>query len=417
VNADSELTGIRDALGGATGTKYVYLDLTGSTIETIPANTFGGTSATDYTAALVGVTIPDGVTSIGQQAFLRCANLASVTIPDGVTSIGQQAFGSSGLTSITIPASVTSIGERVFFDANNLTRVVFETGSDIAEENFGDRAIRADSNYGDDTVGLKVVYLDSVSYSWPKAGAYLIEDSGTAAGYPAKYVHKAANTITLPAANVTTLTADTWANGNLPAKGEQLYKFTATVTGTQYIHVSIGTLSRAMVGVCGSDGYGITAPLELPNSYDFYDDYISLTVTPGQTYYIRVEPAYATGGTYKIAFNTTVFPPGTPTLTENTWEDGNIPQNGKNQWFKFTATVTGTQYIHVYLGTLTSLYVNVYNSSGTEVGSETRLSTNSSINRTVTTGETYYIRVRPYSSSYSGTYKIAYNESTTAPAQ
>ena len=38
------------------------------------------------------MTIGNGVTSIGQDAFIYCSNLTSVTIGDGVTSIGQDAF-------------------------------------------------------------------------------------------------------------------------------------------------------------------------------------------------------------------------------------------------------------------------------------------------------------------------------------
>ena len=60
--------------------------------------------------------IPDGVTSIGEDAFCNCSNLTSVTIPDGVTSIGDNTFfGCSNLTSVTIPNSVTSIGWDAFF--------------------------------------------------------------------------------------------------------------------------------------------------------------------------------------------------------------------------------------------------------------------------------------------------------------
>ncbi|MBQ2032784.1 MAG: leucine-rich repeat domain-containing protein, partial [Alistipes sp.] len=70
------------------------------------------------------VTIPDGVTSIGEWAFVNCSGLTSITIPDAVTSIGNCAFSScSGLTAINIPYAVTLIDNQAFAYCRNLTRV------------------------------------------------------------------------------------------------------------------------------------------------------------------------------------------------------------------------------------------------------------------------------------------------------
>lgn len=64
---------------------------------------------------LTSVTISEGITTIGQNAFTECRNLASVSLPNSLVSIGLSAFGyCSALTSITIPSSVTNIDDYAF---------------------------------------------------------------------------------------------------------------------------------------------------------------------------------------------------------------------------------------------------------------------------------------------------------------
>ena len=78
----------------------------------------------DYRSYIKYVTLPDGLTSIGNVAFMYCSALTSITIPNSVTSIGDEAFlGCSSLTSITIPNSVTSIGVCAFAGCYSLTSV------------------------------------------------------------------------------------------------------------------------------------------------------------------------------------------------------------------------------------------------------------------------------------------------------
>ncbi len=71
--------------------------------------------------------------------FSQCYALKSVSIPQGVVSIGLQAFyGCSELTEIRIPAQTVYIGEGAFFACYNLTSVVFENANGwmVGKENL-----------------------------------------------------------------------------------------------------------------------------------------------------------------------------------------------------------------------------------------------------------------------------------------
>ena len=78
-----------------------------------------GDCAFSRCTVMTSVMIPDSVTSIGEYAFSGCSGLTSVTIPKGVTRIENSAFRDcASLTSVTIPRSVTSIGAYVFSGGN-----------------------------------------------------------------------------------------------------------------------------------------------------------------------------------------------------------------------------------------------------------------------------------------------------------
>jgi uncharacterized repeat protein (TIGR02543 family) len=209
------------------------------------------------------------------------------------------------------------------------------------------------------------------------------------------------------------LTENLWADGNLPtSSSQQWFSFTATAS-TQYIHAAFGTMGSLHVQVYDSSGEAVGSETYLYSSG--YGPSTSRTLTAEQTYYIRVRPYGSNSGTYRILFNTTFYPPGVIPLTENQWADGYIATEVGQQWFTFTATAA-TQYIHFSPGTLSRVYVQVYDSSGATVGSVAWAgSNNTNTSRTLTMGQTYYIRVRPYDSTGSGTYRIGFNASTTPP--
>jgi hypothetical protein len=107
-------------------TKFVNLDLSGSTFTSI------GSYAFSACTSLTGIILPNGVDSIQNNAFYDCG-LTSIIIPDSVTSIGDTAFGNCGsLTNVSIGNGVTAIGVS-FNGCSNLTNV--SIGSDVATIN------------------------------------------------------------------------------------------------------------------------------------------------------------------------------------------------------------------------------------------------------------------------------------------
>jgi len=91
-------------------------------------------------STITGITIPNSIKSIGDQAFKSCKNLTDITIPDSVITIGKEAFdGCKNLTGIIIPDSVITIGEEAFEDCKSLASVTIGNGvTSIGKQAFND---------------------------------------------------------------------------------------------------------------------------------------------------------------------------------------------------------------------------------------------------------------------------------------
>jgi len=113
-------------------TKFVSLDLSGSTITSIDASAFS------ECPNLTGIILPNNVESIGNDAFCYCTSLTSINIPDSVTNIGGSAFGNcTSLTSITIPNNITFIAVGAFMDCTSLTSVTIpDSVTSIVQDAF-----------------------------------------------------------------------------------------------------------------------------------------------------------------------------------------------------------------------------------------------------------------------------------------
>ncbi|MCI9031642.1 MAG: leucine-rich repeat protein [Clostridia bacterium] len=92
------------------------------------------TAIAAYAFAEIGftaATIPDGIKTIGANAFKGCTNLKNLSLPDTVKSIGPSAFKyCKALESITVPQKVTSLGTEAFAECTSLTEINFDAECD-----------------------------------------------------------------------------------------------------------------------------------------------------------------------------------------------------------------------------------------------------------------------------------------------
>ncbi len=107
-------------------TKYTGSDA----VVTVPDGvTAIGKEAFYAKSAITEIHLPTGITSIGDSAFRSCTGLTELHLPTGITSIGANAFRScTGLTEIVVPDSVETIGDKAFYDCSGLTSLRLSQG-------------------------------------------------------------------------------------------------------------------------------------------------------------------------------------------------------------------------------------------------------------------------------------------------
>lgn len=178
-----------------------------------------GKTLASYRNAAGNITVPEGITTIGECAFANCDDLTSVTLPASVKTIEQYAFSNSyTLEKVTIGKNVSAIAGNSFEGSTELKTL------DLSAENpyfkmDGDMLLSADGktfvcmlNASDKVIipdGVEVIGADAFQYS--DVSGVEIPDTVSVIGDRAFNYCYAMSSIVVPS-SVTSIGADAFAD-------------------------------------------------------------------------------------------------------------------------------------------------------------------------------------------------------------
>lgn len=307
------------------------------------------------------MTIPDSVTSIGNSAFWYCNGLTRITIPDSVTSIGDYAFRyCRSLTSVTIGNGVQRIEYQAFYDCSGLTSITIPDSV---------KRIRSDAFNG--CSGLATVFYAGTEEQWKAISIYSGNSFLTSAAWIYNYdgVERTYSFVTNCDQSVDPITATYLSS--LPTLTRDGYHFCGW-----YANVSFEG-KAVCVPYCSKDKTTLYAKWlteeewnALPEGTSFEKTFIAES---GKTYDVNV----TTGGQI-------VYFAFTPTTSGS---------------FTIQSTGSGDTYGTLYSSSKSSLTTNDDGGSGY----------NFEITHTMAAGTTYYVAVKFYNSSITGTFKVSFS--------
>ena len=312
--------------------------------------------------ALQSVKIPDGVDFIQPDTFNNCTALTSVTIPDSVTFIGQYAFsGCSGLTSVKIPNGVFGIREHAFHGCTSLTSVTIPSGlASINEWTFSNCVRLAKVTIPKSVTSIGV---DAFSNCDSLTDVYY---AGTAADWAKISISEGNEDLTSAALRCApaSLSAPTVTGGN-DAQGRPTLKWKVVTGAAKYEVYRARSLNGDYIKYSTVTGTSYTNTSYIENGNTYY-------------YKVRALDANGTAGAWSSVVSVTYK----QTLTAPTVTGGNDSQGRPT--LKWNA-VTGAAKYEVY---------RARSMNGDYIKYSTQTSTGYTNSAYLTSGSTYYYKVR-----------------------
>lgn len=87
------------------------------------------------------IVLPDGLTTINEQAFRNCSKLSKITYNNSLTTIGHYAFDGCGFTKLTFPSTLKNIDVNAFSNNSSLNEITLNQGLEEVYSNAFDNSI------------------------------------------------------------------------------------------------------------------------------------------------------------------------------------------------------------------------------------------------------------------------------------
>ena len=334
------------------------------------------------------VVVNSGITELGYSMFSNCTQLTSVSLPSGLKRIGSCLFlGCTRLSAITIPSSVTTIESNAFTHCDSIAAITLPSGL----RTMGDAVCSQMAKLTTATVSGGVTYLSNYAFNdCPSLKTITLPNTVKSIGICAFRYDTALKDVYFNGS------VTQWTSIQIAGEGNSaLYNADVHCTGLPAPTVTGGSDAQGRPtlkwnAVTGAAKYEVYRARSMNGDYIKYSTVTGTSYTnisyieDGNTYYYKVRAldANGTAGAWSSIVSVTYRAASTGTLSAPTVTGGNDSQGRPTlKWDK----VAGAAKYEVYRS---------YSQNGNYSKYSTQTSTGYTNSSYLTSGSTYYYKVR-----------------------